>query len=163
MPFLTQEGHMRHPPTNHQVLKKGKRANVTGCNNMSAWLNTLRPRQNGHYFPDDISECIFLKENDWIPINISLKFVPKSPINNIPALVQIMAWRRPGDKPLSEPMLVRLPTHMCVTRPQWVKRIISRGDVRFEHKPAKCCCPKVRVRPKGLGDWIRLRSVYIVD
>ena len=49
-----------------------------------------------------------------------LKFVPKGPINNIPALVQIMAWRRPGDKPLSEPMMVRLPTHICVTRPQWV-------------------------------------------
>ena len=32
-----------------------------------------------------------------------------------------MAWRRPGDKPLSEPMVVRLPTHICVTRPQWVK------------------------------------------
>ena len=32
-----------------------------------------------------------------------------------------MAWRRPGDKPLSEPMMVRLPTHICVTRPQWVK------------------------------------------
>ena len=32
-----------------------------------------------------------------------------------------MAWRRPGDKPLSEPMMVNLPTHICVTRPQWVK------------------------------------------
>ena len=50
----------------------------------------------------------------------SLKFVPKGSINNIPALVQIMAWYRWGDKPLSEPMMVRLPTHICVTRPQWV-------------------------------------------
>ena len=31
-------------------------------------------------------------------INISLKFVPKGRINNIPALVQVMAWLRPGDK-----------------------------------------------------------------
>ena len=31
-----------------------------------------------------------------------------------------MAWHHPGDKPLSEPMMVRLPTHICVTRPQWV-------------------------------------------
>ena len=54
-------------------------------------------------------------------IKISLKFIPKVPINNIPALVQIMAWRRTGDKPLSEPMMVVLPTHICVTRPQWVK------------------------------------------
>ena len=42
-------------------------------------------------------------------------------INNIPTLVHVMAWRRPGDMPLSEPMMVRLPTHICVTRPQWVK------------------------------------------
>ena len=47
--------------------------------------------------------------------------VPKGPINNIPALVQIMAWHRPGDKPLSEPMMVSVLTHICVTRPQWVK------------------------------------------
>ena len=86
----------------------------------SCLINTLRPRQNGHYFPDDIFECIFLKENVSILIKISLKFVPKSPINNIPALVQIMAWRRPGEKSLSEPMLVRLLTHICVTRPRWV-------------------------------------------
>ena len=72
------------------------------------------------FFADDIFKCIFFKENVWISITISLKFVPKGPINNIPALVQIMAWRRPGDKPLSEPMLVGSLTHICVTRPQWV-------------------------------------------
>ena len=83
-------------------------------------VNTLRPRQNGRHFADDIFNCILLNENVWIMITNSLKFVPKGPINNIPALVQIMAWCRPGDKPLSEPMLVSLPTHICVTRPQWV-------------------------------------------
>ena len=51
------------------------------------------------------------------------KFVPKVRIDNIPALVQIMAWRRPGDKPLSEPMMVQLLTHICVTRPQWVNSL----------------------------------------
>ena len=81
---------------------------------------TLRPGQNGCHFADDIFKCIFLNENVWTPIKISLKFVPKGPINNIPALVQIMAWRRPGDKPLSETMMVRLPTHIWVTQPQWV-------------------------------------------
>ena len=69
---------------------------------------------------DDMFKCIHKKKNVWIPIEISLKFVPKGPINNIPALVQIMAWRRSGDKPLSEPMMVRLPTHKYITRPQWV-------------------------------------------
>ena len=54
---------------------------------------------------DDISKRIFLNEKLRILIEISLKFVPKSPINNNPALAQIMAWRRIGDKPLSEPML----------------------------------------------------------
>ena len=62
----------------------------------SGLLNTLRPRQNGHHFP-----CIFLDENVWIVVKISLKFDSKGPINNIPALVQTMAWRPPGGKPLS--------------------------------------------------------------
>ena len=85
------------------------------------YVNTLRPRQNGRRFADDTFKCIFLNENVRISIKISLKFISKGPINNIPALVQIMAWRRAGDKPLSEPMMVRLTTHICVTRPQWVK------------------------------------------
>ena len=84
-------------------------------------FNSLRPRQNGRHFADDIFKCIFLNENVWIRIKISLKCVSKGPINNIPALIQIMALRRPGDKPLSEPMMVSLPTHICVARPQWVK------------------------------------------
>ena len=83
-------------------------------------VNTLRPRQNSRHFADDIFKCIFLNENVWISLKISLKFVPQVQINNHPALIQIMAWRRPGDKPLSEPMMVSLLTHICVTRPQWV-------------------------------------------
>ena len=83
-------------------------------------FNTLRSRQNGRHFADDIFKYIFLNQNVWIPNKISLKFVPKGQINNIPALVQIIPWCRPGDKPLSEPMMVRLKTHICVTRPQWV-------------------------------------------
>ena len=82
--------------------------------------NTLRPRQNGRLLADDILEPIFLNENTWIFINISLNVALKGQINNIPTLVQIMAWRRTGDKPLSEPMLIMLLTHICVTRPQWV-------------------------------------------
>ena len=92
----------------------------------SKWVNSLRPRPNRRYFADDIFKRIFFNENVWISIKISLKFVPKGPINNIPALVQIMAWRRSGDKPLSEPMMVGLSTHICVTRPQWVKLRITK-------------------------------------
>ena len=36
---------------------------------------------------DDNFKCIFLNENDEIPIRISLKFVPWSSIDNTPALV----------------------------------------------------------------------------
>ena len=67
-----------------------------------------------------IFKCIFLNENAWISIKISLKFVPKGPMNKIPALVQIMAWGRSGDKLLSEPMMVSLLMHTCVTWPQCV-------------------------------------------
>ena len=87
---------------------------------MEIIFNTLRPRQNDRHFPDDVFKCIFLNENVRISMKISLMFVPEGPINNIPTLVEIMAWHRPGNKPLSEPMMVRLPTHTCVTRPQWV-------------------------------------------
>ena len=84
------------------------------------WLHTLRPRQNGCHFTDDTFKCISLNENAWISLKISLKFVPKVRMNNIPALVQIMAWRWPGEKPLSEAMIVRLWMHICITRPEWV-------------------------------------------
>ena len=97
-------------------------------------LNTLRPRQNGRHFADDTFKRIFMNENVRISINISLKLVPKDLINNIPALVQIMAWRRPGDKPLSETMVVSVLTHICVTRPQWVTaRGYSMVDIRAEY------------------------------
>ena len=85
---------------------------------LPAEFSTLRPRQNGRHFADDTFKSIFLNENVSISIKVSLRFVPNGPINNIPALVQKMACRRPGDKPLSEPMMVRLATHICVSRPQ---------------------------------------------
>ena len=87
------------------------------------YFNTLRPRQNGHYFADDISKCIFLNGNAWILLTTSPKF-PKAPIKNITALVEIMAWHQPDSKPLSELLMVRLLTHICVNRPQGVKSVI---------------------------------------
>ena len=68
-------------------------------------VNTLGPRQDGRHFRGAIFKCISLNENIWISIKISLKLVPKGPINNILALVQILAWRPTGDKPLSEAMM----------------------------------------------------------
>ena len=40
---------------------------------------------------EDIFKCIFLNENDRIWIQISLKFVSRSPIDNKATLVQVMA------------------------------------------------------------------------
>ena len=123
--FRTMRTHQNYEPPEEQV-------------------NKLRPRQNGRYFADDTFKCIFFNENAWISLQSSLKFVPKVRINNIPALVQIMVWRRPGDKPLSEPMVVRLPTHICVTRLQWVKTssAMEQFPNAIEHwglsQPLKC-------------------------
>ena len=58
-------------------------------------------------------------------LKISLKFVSNGPINDIPALVQIMAWHRPRDNSLFEPIMVHLTTHTCITQPQWVNFTVS--------------------------------------
>ena len=108
---------MLHKGTSRRIKTSATWA-VTTCP-----FNTLRPRQNGCHFADDIFSCIFVNENIWVPIKISLKFVPKGSLNNIPALAQIMAWRRPGNKPLSEPMMVSLLTQICVTWLQWVSEV----------------------------------------
>ena len=113
--------------------------------------NILRPRQNGREIPDDIFKCIFLNENIAVSISISLKFVSKGLIDNMAALVQIMAWHRSGDKPLSEPMMVSLLTPICVIRPQWVKIIwcslwylMHITYMRMSDHPTLCTCPSPR-------------------
>ena len=88
-------------------------------------FNTWRPRKHGRHFADDTFKRISLKGNFGISIKLSLRFVRKCSFDTIPALVYIMAWRRSGDKSLSEPVVVRLPTHIFVTRPQWVSRAMS--------------------------------------
>ena len=92
---------------------------------------------------DATLQTTFSSSFSWMKIfdfrlKISLKFVPKGLIKTIPALVQIMAWRRQGDKPLSEPMMVRLPMYICVARPQWVKP--SRlSDTHIHHITMTSC------------------------
>ena len=67
-----------------------------GKQHSSQYLGAFTRPQNGHHFADDTFKCILLNENVGISIKISLKFVPMGPINNIAALVQVMAWRRPA-------------------------------------------------------------------
>ena len=89
-------------------------SNHLNCHNYNSpeKFNTFRLRQNGRHFPDNIFKCIFFSENVWISLKISLRFVPNGPINNIPALVQIMAYRL---------VIWTNGGWFVVTRPQWVK------------------------------------------
>ena len=80
---------------------------LPGVNPRLYVLSHLRLDKMAATLADDNFKCIFLNENDRIPIRFSLKFVPRSPIDNKPAFVRVMAWRRTGDKPLPEPMLTQ--------------------------------------------------------
>ena len=94
------------------------------------WLTHWGRYKMAANFLKTFSRAFSWMKKIWILIEIRLKFVPNDPINSFPVLVQIMAWRRPGDKPLSEPMLVSLQTHICATRPQWVKGLVSENAYR---------------------------------
>ena len=88
---------------------------------LAVLVNTLRPRQDGRHFPDDIF----------------IKFIPKGTINNIPALVQITSWCRPDDKPLSEQWWW-IYQRICVTRPQWVLRLSRLLHIPQTHPWRQC-------------------------
>ena len=112
-----------------QVVFQTNTFEITATSPRGQWVRT---EQNGWHYADDIFNCIFLDEDKRIATNISLKFVHKGQINNIPVLFQIMAWCWLGNKPLAEPMMVSLLMHICVTQPQWVKpdnRSLPRQDV----------------------------------
>ena len=79
-------------------------------------INTLRPRRYGRHVTDAILQCIILNDNVWITIKISSNFVPWGPIDNNRTLDQIITWCRPDDKPLSEPIMITLLTHICAIR-----------------------------------------------
>ena len=106
-PSVLLDGGFPAPIKRNQYYKQQRNA----CHKNSPWKGNQRavhsypPGQNGRYSADDIFRCIFVNENFCILIKISLKYVPKGPIDNNPASVKIMAWCRIGGKPLSEPML----------------------------------------------------------
>ena len=70
-------------------------------------INSSSDGQNGRHVLHNILRWILINGQFCILINISPKFVTKGPIDNSPTLVRIMAWRRLGDKPLSELLLTR--------------------------------------------------------
>ena len=71
--------------------------------NYTYHFNSSPTGQIVRHFADNIFRCIFMNEKFCILIRISLKFLPKRPIDNKSALVLVMAWRRTCDKPLAEP------------------------------------------------------------
>ena len=129
-------------------------------------FNTLRPRQNGRHFPDDTFKCIFLNENVSISIKISPNCVPNGPINDNPALVQIIL--------LSETMLVSLLKHICVTLPRWVNSLGSQNPPVPVNSPHKgqwrgalmisliCVWINGWVNDREAGDLRRYRGHYDV-
>ena len=61
-------------------------------NHLAILINSFPPDKMAVILTDDIFKCIFLKKKNTIPIQISLKFVSRSPIDNEPALLQVIAW-----------------------------------------------------------------------
>ena len=85
-------------------------------NPVKATTNTLRPRQNDRQFLDDILKCIYKFRFHW-------RLFPRV------QLTIFQHWHWPGDKPLSETMMVSSQTHMCVTRPEWVNSSRHNDDI----------------------------------
>ena len=79
-------------------------------------INSSPCGQNGRHFADDIFKSFFVNKEYLNLTLISLKFVPKGPIDNKSTLDQVMAWCRTGDKPLPEPILPYSMMHICGTR-----------------------------------------------
>ena len=144
-----------------------KRFAGVSCIFTYVYFNTLRAKQDGRCFPDDIFKCIFLHENVWLSIKISLKFVPDGQINNISILFQIMAWRRSSDKPLSIQWWPSLLTHLCSTRPHWVNYIYEDREIgdwlidphyligRF----CRITCRSLEVKPKCWHIWVLVCAI----
>ena len=101
-------------------------------------FKTLRRRQNWYRFTDNIFKCIFWNENvrrfHW---GLFLRFT-------LTIFLQIMALHRPGNKPLSEPMMVSLLMHIYITRPQWIKKNVVKYTICIDHPCSfKVQCNKI--------------------
>ena len=94
---------------------------------------------------DDIFKCSLLNENDRISIQISLKFVPRNPIDNKPAMIQVMAWRWIGDKPLPAPMMA-----------QFTDAYMRRAGVGWVMEKNTLLVTQI----SALGDWIIYCAIY---
>ena len=101
--------------------------------NTNTGYNTLKPRQDGRNFGRRHFQMQFRQRKCFhFNISISLNFVPEGPIDNKTSLVQVMAWRLIGDKPLQRVQWWRSSmTQICVTRPHWVNNIKTTFERNF--------------------------------
>ena len=92
--------------------------------NYGPFCNTLRPKRNVCHFTDSILKCVFLDKTYEFRLRHHWSLFIRIQLTITPALVQIMAWRRPGNKPLSETFVVSSLAHICVAQPQWVNFLV---------------------------------------
>ena len=74
--------------------------------------NTSRQRENCQHFADNIFKCVSMNENLWVLDKFSLKYIPWGLVDNMAALVQIIAWHQSGDRQLSAVMMVMFCWHI---------------------------------------------------
>ena len=109
-------------PAAHAEVWSLVRSGTSAYPDWNSYVNSSPPEPNGRHFGRRHSQKVFLEWNGRIPIQIPLKFVPKSPIENKPALVQVMAWPLTGDDPLPEPMIIQfIDAYICGTSGRRVK------------------------------------------
>ena len=129
----------------------------------------MRPRRSGHNFADDMFRCVFLIEKVWISIEISLEFDTKSPINNMPTMVQIMAWRLQATSHYLNQPWPNVLAHLCVTPPGWVLNewLNQRNIISTKHSiGAKCVnkmlsINKVFVEGYPLNTYLKFNAVIM--
>ena len=160
-------GSYHREETNPPMIK-----DATGCRPPSSWNLVRLPHwgrdKNDRHFPDDFFKCIFF---GWKYLNFYLDFTEvccqgSNSINNIPALVQIMAWCRPSDKPLSEPMTVSSLTHIYITRP-WLKLKLNWNrelswcllNCHWWHRRLSLRQPSVPPMATNLAQWQQLNQL----
>ena len=124
------------------------------------WFNNINsspPGQNGYHFTDNLFKLIFVNENVRISIWISLKFVPKGPIDNKSALVKVMAWCWTGGEPLPDQYCPSSLTDICSTRGRWVKwRWIYAHIFIHEYSEMKMnCYSHICVKQWNIDDFIK--------
>ena len=103
--------------------------------------------KNGRHFTDDIFKRIFLNENVKITIQFSLKGIPKGPIDDKSALVQVMHCRLFGAKPLPEPSS---PTHICDTRVKKKMTPLKQWDLLSKKQSSHPQWTPLLAQPRGI-------------